>query len=90
MYVETERQWDDLVAAIKEKGRVVLTDDESTGGTPCSFKRTRYIGVFNVAHVTVDDQGLKFRFVQRLRHTGENRHPWLKCPRLNTDGPSPA
>lgn len=61
---------DELVAAIRERGKVILTDDEptfDTTGEVIGFKRTRYIGVFQVSDVRYDEQdGLRFRLSKRL------------------------
>lgn len=61
-----EKQWDDLIAAIVEKQRVILTEDNVIGTTIPSFVRTGYIAVYAVADITVDSEGLQFRFVKRL------------------------
>ncbi len=60
-----EKQWDDLIAAIRDKKRVVLTVDDVIGAQPPSFERTGYIGFYAVANVTVDSKGLKFNFIER-------------------------
>lgn len=59
---------EELVAAIKAAGRVVLTNDtpyEADGKT--GFTRTGYIAVYSVDDVIFDHDGLRFRFVARLQ-----------------------
>jgi hypothetical protein len=60
----------ELVEAVKECGKVILTDDEvsfDAFGNVIGFKRTRYIGVFRVSDVRYDEvDGLRFILVERL------------------------
>ena len=53
------------MARIREKGRVVLTEDSvDESKHPPLIKRKGYFGVYSVADVNFDDDGLRFRFVE--------------------------
>lgn len=59
---------DELVAAILEKKRVVLTsDDPYAADRGTGFIRTGYIAEYAVDDVEFDSAGLRFRFVARLK-----------------------
>src|SRR5437773_248529 len=60
------RKFEELVAAIRRVGRVILTKDETLDGGH-SFKRLGYICIFDVVNVEFDDSGLRFRCVSRQR-----------------------
>ncbi|MBO6901875.1 MAG: hypothetical protein JJ864_11060 [Rhizobiaceae bacterium] len=60
-----EKQWTDLVDAIKLTGKVVLTTGR-IHADGYGFDRTGYVAVFGVANVTVSDAGLEFDLVERL------------------------
>jgi hypothetical protein len=53
------------LALLNEKWRVVLTTDEIDEAAGL-FKRTGYVGVFDIAEVSVGENGLFFRFLRRL------------------------
>ena len=55
----------DHVAFLDAKKRVVLTTDDIDEVTGL-FKRTGYVGVFDIAEVSLGENGLFFRFVRRL------------------------
>jgi hypothetical protein len=55
----------DHVALLNAKKRVVLTTDDINEGTGL-WKRTGYVGVFDIAEVSLSENGLFFRFVRRL------------------------
>jgi hypothetical protein len=53
------------IALIRDKGRVVLTDDiVDESKHPPLIERKGYVGVYSVADVNFDDDGLRFRFVE--------------------------
>ena len=60
---------EELVAAIQQHGRVVLTNDSpyDAGEGKTGFTRTGYIAVYSVDDITFDQKGLRFRFVSRLK-----------------------
>jgi|SRR6516164_4801101 hypothetical protein len=58
-------QFEEHVNLIKEKRRVVVTTDDIDEATGM-FKRTGYVGVFDVDGISVTKDGLTFRFVRRL------------------------
>jgi hypothetical protein len=60
-------QWDDLLEGLRSKGRAILTDDETPDGGG-SFRRLSYIAVYSIDDVEVRDDGLHFRFVERLEN----------------------
>ena len=55
----------ELLQGIKATGRVVLTTDAASDDAR-HFKRTGYIAVYAVEDVSLDDEGLRFRFTHRL------------------------
>lgn len=60
----------ELVEAIRNVKKVILTDDEinpgaGDGGT-IVFNRVGYIAVYSVDDIEFDDAGLRFRFKDRL------------------------
>jgi hypothetical protein len=54
------------VALIREKGRVVLTTDESKGRGKGFFQRTGYVAVYSIADFTLDETRVRFRFDDRF------------------------
>lgn len=60
----------ELVSAIQNSSRVILTNDEPTidhSGEVIGFKRTSYIAVFSVADVQYSETGgLRFRLAERI------------------------
>lgn len=60
-----EGKWDEFIEAIRNTKKVILTND-SVSTDETAFERTRYIAVFSVDDVSVDDGALRFRFVERL------------------------
>jgi hypothetical protein len=56
------------VRLLRGKRRVILTTDKFTeNGTPCgAYTRTGYVAIYAIGDVTVDERGLRFRFVRRL------------------------
>jgi hypothetical protein len=65
----TDQKFVELFNAIREKEKVILTQDEvaETSGEP-GFSRIGYFGIFAVDRVVLDDSGLRFRFTDRLAH----------------------
>ena len=62
----SSRQSGELVAAIKEKRRVILTKDKPySPENPAPFTRTGYIALWTVEDIEFDENGLRFRFVDR-------------------------
>ena len=60
-------QSDELVASIKDAKRVILTHSiPSPGQNSILFKRDGYIALYAVDDVEFDDEGLRFRFTERL------------------------
>ena len=58
---------DAFVDEIRNKGRVILTNDQPTSpDSPAPFTRTGYIAVWTVEDVQFDEAGLRFRFVDKL------------------------
>jgi hypothetical protein len=70
-YVLGDPQWDELVTAIRNDKRVILTSDmerpapEKKSGV--AFDRTGYIAVFEVGDVEANDEGLRFVLKKRLK-----------------------
>ena len=64
-YRENHKKWDDLIASIKEKKRVILTNDKVTDEQK-SFQRTGYIAIQEVDDVSVDGFYLTFRVTGRI------------------------
>ncbi len=60
-----EKQWDDFIDALKNKKRVILTRDEYT--EPKNFKRSDYQGIFDIDNIAIDDAGLRFDFIKRIK-----------------------
>lgn len=60
---------EELVTAIEQLGRVVLTDDTpyDAGEGKTGFTRVGYIAVYSVADIVFDESGLRFRFLSRLQ-----------------------
>lgn len=59
----------ELVDAIREKKRVILTKDKaipSDNDEAMGFDRKGYIAIFSVDLIEFDDAGLRFKFVKRL------------------------
>jgi hypothetical protein len=57
------------VDLIRTKGRVILTTDninESKNRGEGFFERTGYVAVYNIDDLVVDDEGLRFRFADRI------------------------
>jgi hypothetical protein len=63
-YRQNSKKWDDLIAAIRDKKRVILTDDNVKDELQ-SFERTGYIAVFEIDDVSLDGFDLRFRFTKR-------------------------
>jgi hypothetical protein len=59
-----EKQWDDYIAAIKEKLTVVLTHSQL--GDDGTFKRKGYVATYAVANVAVTGAGLELDLVRRI------------------------
>ena len=55
------REWDEWVAALKEKRRAVLTRGDGTDAEP-----TRYLAVYAIDHIEIIGSDLRFRLVKRL------------------------
>ena len=55
------REWDEWVAALKEKRRAVMTRGNGTDAEP-----TRYLGVYAIDAIEVTESDLRFRLVKRL------------------------
>jgi hypothetical protein len=52
---------------LRSAGRVILTSDD-VDKAKCGdgrFKRTGYVGVFDIAELEFDRQGYRFRFLKR-------------------------
>ena len=64
--VSGERKWEELVAAIRDKGRVILTNDDAIDGG-FGFNRSSYIAEFSISDLEFEHGHLKFRMVKRLR-----------------------
>lgn len=63
------KKWENFVEAIRSGRCVIVTVDKILSEGPNfqkSFKRKGYVGVFEVADVEADSEGLRFRFVQQL------------------------
>ena len=60
----------ELVKAIQEKRRVILTRDEPIFDEfdRITFKRTGYVAVFSVGEIEFDSAGLRFKFLERLEN----------------------
>ena len=57
------------VELIRSKGRVILTTDkidESKNRGEGFFERTGYIAVYNIDGLVLDDEGMRFRFADRI------------------------
>ena len=69
-YVEGERQWDELFAAIMEGKKIIVTKDDVESRpdrkSGAGFTRTGYVAVFAVDNVTADESGLRFDLKNRL------------------------
>jgi hypothetical protein len=69
-YVAGDKKWDELVDAIFEKKKVILTNDEAhqalekKGGM--AFSRTGYVGVYRIDKIFADDESLRFDLIERL------------------------
>lgn len=58
---------DNFVARIKEKRKVVLTSDKPHSAiNPVPFKRTGYIALWTVEDIEFDENGLRFRFTEKI------------------------
>lgn len=65
--LKTTNQAIELVDAIKEKKKVVLTSDKpNSASNPIPFTRTGYISVWTVSDVEFDQYGLRFKFVEKV------------------------
>lgn len=57
----------EFVAGIKDKKKVILTSDKPhSEDNPIPFVRTGYISVWTVSDVEFDDEGLRFRFTEKV------------------------
>jgi hypothetical protein len=59
----------DHVALMRAKKRVILAPHEVNQDNPRrggSFKHSGYIAIFEIDDITLDERGLRFRFVRRL------------------------
>jgi hypothetical protein len=69
-YIEGEKQWMELVEAIRQKSKVILTKDDKTTEVEkksgAAFSRTGYIAVYSVANVEADELGLRFELTDRI------------------------
>jgi hypothetical protein len=54
------------VALLKQAKRVVVTTDDFDPVT-LAYRRTDYVGVYDIDDIKVDDAGMSYRFVNRLR-----------------------
>src|SRR5437773_819622 len=63
-----DQKFQELVAAIKLKQRVILTTD-TTPDNGHLFERTGYVAVYEVANVEFDENGLRFDFKSRQDFT---------------------
>ena len=62
-------QADELVDAIREKQRVILTTGNPVrdeNGQIIRFERTGYVAIFSVDSIEFDECGLRFKFLKRL------------------------
>jgi hypothetical protein len=59
-----EKKWDDFIEGIKQKKRVILTKDNFLGEG--KFERTKYVAIWAVDNLTVDEIGLRFDFIDRI------------------------
>ena len=59
-----QKKADDLVESIKNKRRVILTNDIHHGEG--KFQRTKPIAIFEVDNIIFDENGLKFDFTKRV------------------------
>lgn len=66
-YGAGSKKWESFVEAIR-RGKVILTTSKVRGADAESrqFKRTGYLGVFEVDRVTADERGLSFRFGRKI------------------------
>ena len=67
--VPGERKWDELIAAIQTKKRVILTKDKVYDGGN-RFERSGYVAVFEVDDLEIDGRNLRFRLTRRLVELG--------------------
>lgn len=57
----------DFVARIKDKRQVILTSDKpNSADNPVPFVRTGYIAIWTIEDVEFDENGLRFRFVDKV------------------------
>ena len=61
--------WGPFIEALETQKRAVLTEDQVSGTDDrnLSFSRTGYIALYAIDHVQVDENVLRFDFVERLR-----------------------
>lgn len=64
-YVAGARQWEELVTALRDKRRAILTQDEAIG-EGIGFNRTAYVGLFEIDDIQIDGTHLTFRMVRRI------------------------
>ncbi len=68
-FLEQTQQARDLVNAIEDKKRVILTKDKTVfdpDGKPVGIERIGYIAIYSVDEVVFDSAGLRFKFLKRL------------------------
>ena len=56
-----EPEWDELITALREKRRAVMTRGDATDAEP-----TRYLGVYAIDAIEVTESDLRFRVTKRL------------------------
>jgi|GEM_PF-2962122 len=60
-------RWDEIAAALVSTGRAILTSDNEVQPDPViRFNRRGYVAVFRASNVTLDQNGLRFNFEERL------------------------
>lgn len=69
-YIQGVKQWDELLQAINENRKVILTKDETKPDpdkkSGMAFDRTGYIAIFEVTNIEADTDGLRFDLTKRL------------------------
>ena len=60
-YIAGDRQWDELVDAIKKLKSVILTKDTPSDPEGTGFTRTGDIGLFEVDEISAERGHLRFR-----------------------------
>jgi hypothetical protein len=61
-YSSDKKIWDKFIDAIKTKKRVLLTEEY-----PETKRRAKYIAIYKVDNVVVNESGLHFDFTERLK-----------------------